>query len=103
MVFFFVIPFRPFFCNFLLYLTKFRKLCYTAFSYTRRFSKDIVIPFCYTWFFIEIFVIPTLVIPHFRYNQMKAKIGKIEDKNIVHDNIAHRTARFQRATSSMKK
>ena len=80
-----------------------KHFCYTVFSYTRRFSLAFVIPFCYTWFLIEIFVIPKFVIPHCTYNQIKAKIGKIEDKNIVHDNIAHRTARFQRATSSMKK
>ena len=71
--------FFPIFCY---TCQNFKNVCYTVFSYTRRFSNGMVIHFCYTWLFIKIFVIPVFVIPNFRYNKMKAKIDKIEDKKI---------------------
>ena len=36
-----------------------------------------------TCLFIKIFVIPMFVIPNFRYNKIKAKIDKIEDKTSI--------------------
>ena len=82
MVFFLLYLFDYFFPFFCYTCQNFKNVCYTVFSYTRRFSNGMVIYFCYTWLFIKIFVIPVFVIPNFRYNKMKAKIDKIEDKKI---------------------
>ena len=84
MVFFLLYLFDHFFPIFGYTCQNFENVCYTVFSYTKQFSKGMVTHFCYTWLFIKIFVIPTFVIPHLKYNQIKAKIDKIKikDKNI---------------------
>ena len=80
--FFLLYLFDYFFPIFCYTCQNFKNVCYTVFSYTRRFLNGMVIHFCYTWLFIKIFVIPMFVIPNFRYNKLKAKIDKIEDKKI---------------------
>ena len=64
--FFLLYLFDYFFLIFCYTCQNFKNVCYTVFSYTRRFLNGMVIHFCYTWLFIKIFVIPMFVIPNFR-------------------------------------
>ena len=86
--FFLVIQFWVFFSIFLLYPSKIQERLLYSFSYTRPFSKGLVIHFCYTWIFIEIFVILRFVIQLSKHNQKKA-IWTKSNKNVFYKQKLH--------------
>ena len=94
--FFLVIHFWHFFCIFLLYPSKIQERLLYSFSYTRPFSKGLVIHFCYTWIFIEIFVIPRFVIHLLMHNQNKAIMNKVEQKYFLEAKGAIEHLRLER-------
>ena len=98
--FFLVIHFWHFFCIFLLYPSKIQERLLYSFSYTRPFSKGLVIHFCYTWIFIEIFVIPRFVIHLLMHNQNKAIMNKVEQKYFLEAKGAIEHLRLERLNST---